>query len=412
MRIWLVSPDPPFKALRELFERHGQEIVGSASMLDEVAQQIGEIQADVLFLNRYTPGAMTVSGLLWQIRSSRPDLRVVLLLGENDADAKNIKAAAISAGIYDWWDGGAITPAVIDLINRPRQFADVSREVPHELVQSMAHASEPEPVVDHDKQERVTPDRPRLRLPSIKMPSITIPRLRLGRATSISDEELVDQPRERPARGRRRVMQPAVRHVLLGFASPSSGAAFRAAAGFAAVWQELGGDVEIVAMDTLYNPWPMGAYETGKVYQHQRRGIRWYGFGTVATQEAISVLDEDVGPWVADAVRRVQRRRPKGPPATLLVLGSPFSDPVAKAGWLLAETVVWIAESKEDASVAAQWNALLQSLDMLPEDIIVANAGGGVIAGVMQTWNVEDGWRYVVQTILGRDSSEQISTAD
>ncbi|MDA8344267.1 MAG: hypothetical protein M0Z66_02160 [Thermaerobacter sp.] len=388
MRIWIVSPDPPLKAFSGLLEKHGQEVVGSSSILDDLLKILSEVQADVILLNRYTPGTMTVAGVLWQVRSQRPDLRVMLLLGEEDNDAKGIKAAAVSAGVYDWHVGRSVDSSVVDMIERPRSFADVVGQVPPEAVRPQRSDAtqpvEPEPTPEAGRPRRG------LRLPSISVSSIPLPPSMAGG----------DKHRDR------RVSVP---HLLYGIVSPSPGAAFRAAQGMGAAWRAAGGDAAAVSLDLFTDPWPAGPCSGLKVYETRRDGLRWYGFGTLLTQETLPKLDDiQQDPrWregVAQTVRGIYRRRSSKAAATVLAFGNPWLDPLARAGWPLFDVLLLVMETAEDSHVCAQWCALWESLDLLPaRTVSLVSLGGRAVTD--EVWDVRNGWDKIIARLLpaGRD---------
>lgn len=382
MRVWIVSPDPPLSAFTNLLQRHGQEVVGSSSILDELLQSLPEIQADVLLMNRYTPGTVTVAGSLWKIRSTRPDLRVILLLGEDDHDARGIKAAAVSAGVYDWHVGRSVDSRVVEMIEHPRSFADVAGQVPPEAIGE----SIPEPESEPEPMEPPQDGRPRrgLRFPSISIPSVGLTRHRGG--------------------GRRRDHRVSVPHLIYGVVSPSPGAVFRAVQAMGAAWLSVRGDAAAISLDLFADPWPEGPYSDLKVYETRREGLRWYSFGTVLTQGTLPKVEEireDLR-WRESAlqvVRGVYRRTTREAAATLLAFGNPWLDPLTQAAMSLPDVLVLATETAEDAHVCAQWRALWESLGMLPERTVsLVSLGGRAVTD--EVWDARNGWDKIITRLL------------
>lgn len=380
MRVWIVSPDSSLEAFSGFLKRHNQEVVGSTSILNQILQILPEIQADVLLINRYTPGTVTVAGVLWQVRAKRPDLRVVLILGEDDKDAKGIKAAAVSAGVYDWHTGRSINSSIIDMIEKPHTFSDVAGEVPVEEVQDAAPAA-PELEPSPKEEQPVKSGRfSRLRLPSVS---------RLPKA---------------PARPRQRDRRVAVPHLLYGVLSPSPSAVFRGVQAMGEAWTAAGGDAAAVSLDLLTDPWPAGPFGDLSAYTTKRGSLQWFSFGTVLTQDTLPMLDEmrddsKLAENVAQRVRGVYRRRASGSAATLLALGNPWLDPLARSAMSLPDVVLLAVETPEDYRICAQWYALMQSLEWLPSRTVslVSRDGRAVTDEV---WDVRGGWDAIISRLM------------
>jgi MinD-like ATPase involved in chromosome partitioning or flagellar assembly/DNA-binding NarL/FixJ family response regulator len=154
LRVLVVSPDPPAEALARFLQDSGYELSGVVDVLDQVPDRVAE--AEVVVLNRYTPGASDVKSVLWAIRTEHPDVRVVLLLGEGDREAEELKAAAIAAGVFDWVEGEDVSSELLLRLQHPRSFADVARgrRLPPPSVPEMQSDEPAEPEADEAAQER------------------------------------------------------------------------------------------------------------------------------------------------------------------------------------------------------------------------------------------------------------------
>lgn len=126
-RVWVLWPSAPAAELGALLERAGHTLAGCSDMLDDLLLKVSEIEAETLILNRFAPGTRPLEQALWQLRTRRPDLRVVLLLGDEDATARGLLATAMACGIYDWVFGEQVGENLVEVLGHPRAFADVAQ---------------------------------------------------------------------------------------------------------------------------------------------------------------------------------------------------------------------------------------------------------------------------------------------
>lgn len=197
----------------------------------------------------------------------------------------------------------------------------------------------------------------------------------------------------------------AIPHLLVGIASPNPGAAFRTAGTLSEAWDGRKGDVRVIVADSLADPEPAGDMADEQVFRQNRGRIAWHSLGTAATQGGVVLLaggDADgTGRRLETLLRQVYQRRTKGAALTLVVLGNPVFDPVARHGWASVDTVLWALESEEEVRVAAQWDALLRSLDMMPERVMAADFGFGSPEGVDVIWRTGDDWADAAEALAG-----------
>ncbi len=196
----------------------------------------------------------------------------------------------------------------------------------------------------------------------------------------------------------------AVPHLRVGVIGPSPGMVFRTVGEIATAWAARSGDVEVVVADSLGDPSPPGEITEAGAYRDTRSRVTWHSLGTAATQAGMvqvqEIADHGGTVRVERMLRLVYQRRTRGPALTLLALGNPFWDPIAKEALAHSDVLVWACETGDDLRIAAQWQALLDSVEATPGRVASLDVGVGSLDGC-ERWDVGDGWDAAVDAILG-----------
>lgn len=122
----MASQDPAFSLVAQTVKTAGGIVTGRTDLLEETVSQAPNLDCHVLVLNAYLPGSVSVQDAVWQIRTARPDLRVILLL---DEDTKDLTKEVMKAQVYDWVIG-ELPGDLAERLLEPHTFADVVRAQP------------------------------------------------------------------------------------------------------------------------------------------------------------------------------------------------------------------------------------------------------------------------------------------
>ena len=160
--MWVAWPGVPDAALRDILGPAGFDVVGMSDLLDSLIPDIAgpaAATAAVVIVNGRAPSVTPARDLLWTLRIRRPDLRVVLLLGEDDERARELRSVALAVGIYDWVlgdDGDTVREGLLDVLLHPRTLGDVAGKAGSLPVSVTAEIPWEEPSRDEHPDRRDT----------------------------------------------------------------------------------------------------------------------------------------------------------------------------------------------------------------------------------------------------------------
>ena len=121
------------------------EIVGIVTYKEKVIQKVNQLEPDILLLRETLPGTLNITELLFELRYSYPNVRIIFLAGDRKP-GDTFLITLVTYGIHDLLIGGHHKISdIIELINIPNTFKDINHLIPkatlNEVTNSMQFAS-------------------------------------------------------------------------------------------------------------------------------------------------------------------------------------------------------------------------------------------------------------------------------
>lgn len=116
-------------AIEELVEEEFK-VVGGAALMDQVVEGVEAFTPDVIVINRYLPGSVTLAEVIPQVRKAAPNSRIVLLIGDDDPEGRRFVGIGAQCGVYNVLVGELTAEDLMQALREDRKWQSIAAYLP------------------------------------------------------------------------------------------------------------------------------------------------------------------------------------------------------------------------------------------------------------------------------------------